>query len=235
MTTILVFLRFSIAVGLGVALVACAQLDVAGTPSGPATSPQQPGAAAGTEPVSELSADQAARLNHLMKPLIGKMNRPIPPDEVKVTVLKDAGINAANGGGGDFYVTLGLLQKAGDDELRAILAHEIAHADLGHIDKIQTVSAGVAIGTTLLGTIWPESGQLAPVAGQLLLSRYSQTEESAADAHAVTIMRRAGYDGKTLMVNALVWLTKTSGGSSGGFFATHPATDTRIQDLRAMK
>lgn len=228
-------MRLSVLAGLGFALAACAQLDVAGTPSGPATSPQPHGAAAGDDPVAALSADQAKRLDRLMTPLIGQMNRPIPPDEVKVTVLKDTGINAANGGGGDFYVTSGLLQRAGDDELRAILAHEIAHADLGHVDKIQTVSTGVAIGTSLLGTIWPESGQMLPVAGQLLLSHYSQTEESAADMHAVAIMRRAGYDGKSLMTGALLWLTKVSGGSSGGFFATHPATESRIRDLRAMK
>jgi len=228
-------LRLSIAAALAVALAACAQPGGDGKPSGPAPAPPQHGAAAGTEPVAELSADQAKRLNRLMKPLIGNMNRPIPAGEVKVTVLKDAGINAANGGGGDFYVTLGLLREAGDDDLRAILAHEIAHADLGHVEKIQAISAGVSIGTALLGTIWPESEQLLPVAGQLVMSQYSQKEESAADAHAVTIMRRAGYDGKALMVNALAWLTKASGGSSGGFFATHPATDARIQDLHAMK
>ena len=169
-----------------------------------------------------------------MVPLIQNMNHPIPADKVKVTVMQDSHINAANGGGGDFYVTSGLLQKASDDELRGILAHEIAHADLGHVNKLQTVGAGIGIGTALLGTIWPASGQLAPLAGQLLLSHYSRTEETAADKQGVEILRRAGYQGKTIMMNTLTWLTKIEGTSSGGFLSTHPATADRIRDLRAM-
>jgi predicted Zn-dependent protease len=215
-------------------LFACAQLDVNESTPGTSQSPQQYGAAAGDQPVAALSTAQARRLKRLMGPLIRHMNHPLPADKVRVTVLQDAHINAANGGGGDFYVTSGLLEKAGDNELLGILAHEIAHADLGHVNKIQTVSAGVGIGAALLGAIWPASEQLAPLAGQLLLSHYSRTEETAADRQGVAILRRAGYDGKTIMVNALTWLTKTEGASSGGFFSTHPATADRLRDLRAM-
>jgi Zn-dependent protease with chaperone function len=37
------------------------------------------------------------------------------------------------------------------------------------------------------------------------------------------------------MVNALTWLLQTTGPSGGGFLATHPATDDRIQALRQLK
>jgi Zn-dependent protease with chaperone function len=37
------------------------------------------------------------------------------------------------------------------------------------------------------------------------------------------------------MVNTLTWLTDIEGGSSGGFFSTHPATADRIRDLREMQ
>jgi putative metalloprotease len=226
--------RILITAPVALSLIACSQLDVNQSPTGTVQSPEQYGMAAGKQPVAVLSAAQAQRLKRLMDPLIQHMNRPIPAGNVKVTVLQDSHINAANGGGGDFYVTSGLLQKANDDALRGILAHEIAHADLGHVNKIQTVSAGVGIGAALLGAIWPASEQLAPLAGQLLLSHYSRTEETAADRQGVEILRRAGYQGKTIMVNALTWLTNTEGASSGGFFSTHPATADRIRDLRAM-
>ena len=52
-----------------------------------------------------------------------------------------------------------------------------------------------------------------------------------ADAHGVDILRRAGYDGKQVMANTLSWLLQTSG-PSGGFLATHPATEDRIQRVR---
>ncbi|HEX9791789.1 MAG TPA: M48 family metallopeptidase [Kiloniellales bacterium] len=214
--------------------VACSQLDVNESPSGSSQSPQQYGAAAGDQPVAPLSTGQAKRLKHLMDPLIQHMNNPIPADSVKVTVMQDSQINAANAGGGDFYVTSGLLEKASDDNLRGVLAHEIAHADLGHINKLQTVGAGVGIGAALLGTIWPGTEQLAPLAGNILLSHYSRTEETAADMHGVEILRRAGFDGKTVMVNTLTWLMNSEGDAGGGFLATHPAIGDRIRDLRAM-
>lgn len=234
MTMIARLQRILLTASLALGLAACSQLDVNQSPSGASQPPQQYGTAAGDTPVVPLSAAQAQRLKRLMDPLIRHMNRPLPAHNVKVTVMRDSHINAANAGGGDFYVTSGLLQKASDDQLRGILAHEIAHADLGHVNKMQTVSAGVGIGAALLGAIWPGSQQLAPFAGQLLLSQYSRTEESAADRHGVEILGRAGYQGKTIMMNALTWITNTEGGNGGGFFATHPATSDRLRDLRAM-
>jgi Zn-dependent protease with chaperone function len=47
-------------------------------------------------------------------------------------------------------VTSGLPETAGDGALRGILAHGIAHADPGHVNKMQTVGAG-GIGAALPG------------------------------------------------------------------------------------
>ena len=234
MTVIATMKRVLIAAAVALGLVACTQLDVNESPSGTVQSPQEYGTAAGDQPVTPLSAAQAERLKRIMGPLIRNMNRPIAADKVKVTVMQDDHINAANAGGGDFYVTSGLLRKASDENLRGVLAHEIAHADLGHVNKLQTVGAGLGIGAALLGAIWPETEQLTPLVGQLVLSHYGRTEESAADRQGVEILRRVGYDGKTIMVNTLTWLTDIEGTSSGGFFSTHPATADRMRDLRAL-
>lgn len=181
-----------------------------------------------------ITSDQARRLQTIMTPLIAKMDHPIPANRVKITVWDDAHVNAANGGSGDFYVTTGLLQKANDTQLRAILAHEIAHEDLGHVAKIQTLSAGMDIGFALLEQIAPGSGQLTPLAGALVTSAYSRSEESQADAHGVEILNRAGYPGKKEMAETLTWLTQVEGASGGGFFATHPATDDRIDAVNKL-
>ena len=235
-TTIFAGLKRSlIAAPVALGLAACAPLDVNQSPSGTSSSPPQYGAAAGDQPVTPLTTAQARRLKSIMDPLVQHMNRPIPLNQVKVTVLADSHINAANGGGGDFYVTSGLLQKASDANLRGILAHEIAHADLGHVNKMQTAGLGVGIGAALLGAIWPGTEQLAPLVGELVLSSYSRSEESAADMHGVEILNRTGYPGKTVMVNALNWITATEGAGSGGFFSTHPATADRIRDLNALR
>ncbi len=72
-----------------------------------------------------------------MAPLIRAMDHPRPLDQVKVRIMDDPHINAASAGGGEFYVTTGLLQKADDSQLAGVLAHELAHDDLGHVAKAQ--------------------------------------------------------------------------------------------------
>ena len=181
-----------------------------------------------------VSAEQAKRIQAIMIPLIRQMDNPKEAEHVKVTLWDDPHINAANGGDGDFYITTGLLQKANDDQLRAILAHEIAHEDLGHVAKTQKIATGLGIGIALLDQIFPGSGALTPIAGQLVVSSYSRKEESEADAHGVTLLKRAGFDGKNMMANTLTWLMKTEGDGGGGFFASHPATEDRIAAVQRL-
>jgi putative metalloprotease len=153
---------------------------------------------------------------------------------VKVGVLNDPHINAASAGGGEFYVTAGLLQKASDEEMRGVLAHELAHQDLGHVAKSQALGTGLNIGMILLDQIIPGSRVLAPIAGNLVLNAYTRKEEYAADAHGVDILNRAGFPGKQTMVDTLTWLQRTEGASGGGFFATHPATGDRIAAVQSL-
>jgi Zn-dependent protease with chaperone function len=181
-----------------------------------------------------LSAEQAARLQRLMVPLVKAMDNPKPLNQVKITVIDDPDINAANAGGGQFYVTRGLLERANDDQLLGVLAHEVAHDDLGHVAKIQLLGVGVGLGVILLDQLVPGSRAITPAAGELIVRGYSRQEEYAADRHGVELLRRIGRD-KEVMVGALTWLLRTSGPSGGGFLSTHPATDDRIQALRGQR
>ena len=171
------------------------------------------------------------RLQRVMIPLMAKMNKPLSPSQVKVGIMDDPHINAANAGSGEFYVTTGLLEKANDDQMRGVLAHELAHEDLGHVAKAQRLGAGLQIGAVLLDQILPGSGAITPIAGELISRSYSRKEEYAADRHGAEILERAGYS-KDVMINTLTWLNETEGASGGGFFATHPATGDRIEALK---
>src|SRR5258705_112785 len=73
--------------------------------------------------------------------------------------------------------------------------------------------------------------RLKPVPGTLISRAYGRHEEYQADAHGAEILKRAGYSPK-VMEQTLTWLLNTEGGSEGGFFSTHPATDDRIAALR---
>ncbi len=166
-----------------------------------------------------------------MIPLLRAGNKTASLKEVRIGVIEDANINAANAGGGEFYVTTGLLQKANDDQLRGILAHEIAHDDLGHVARAQVLGVGLNLGVILLEQIIPGSSAITPIAGTLVARAYSRSEELAADRHAVEILQRAGYS-ENLMINALSWILQSSPADGGGFLSTHPATSERIAALR---
>lgn len=220
----------------GALLVLLAALVAASTAcAGPTTSkPAPPSSDAGrTTSTSRVDPAQAARLQRIMVPLIRVMDHPMPLDEVTVGIIDDPQINAANAGGNQFFVTTGLLHKASDDRLRAVLAHELSHQDLNHVAKAQVLAAGLGIGAAILDQIFPGTGAITPLAGQLVTSQYSRSEEYAADAHGVVLLRRAGYP-KEMMVDTLTWLLQVSGPGSGGFFATHPAAADRIDAVRKM-
>jgi predicted Zn-dependent protease len=114
-----------------------------------------------------------------------------------------------------------------------VLAHELAHDDLGHVAKAQALGAGLGIGMIILDQIFPGSGRITPIAGALVTSSYSRTEEYAADRHGVDILIRAGFS-KTVMINTLTWLLQSEGASGGGMLATHPGTQERIDALKKL-
>jgi Zn-dependent protease with chaperone function len=209
--------------------VLCALTSGCALPSSAA--PGTPSQASGEPSTRALNPREAERLQRVMAPLIRGMDRPRALNQVKVGIMDDPHVNAASAGGGEFYITTGLLQKASDAQLAGVLAHELAHDDLGHVAKAQALGAGLSIGMLILDQLIPGSGVLTPIAGNLVARAYSRNEEYAADRHGVDILKRAGYPAGT-MIDTLTWLMRVESAHDGGFFATHPATVDRIQALR---
>jgi Zn-dependent protease with chaperone function len=200
----------------------------------PTTSSRQPQEAARASSGQPVEPQVAERLRRIMIPLIRAMKNPIPLNRVQVGIIDDPSINAASGGGGQFYVTTGLLQKANDEQLTGVLAHEVAHDDLGHVAKQQALGAGLNIATVLLEGVFPGSDRFTPIAGQLLARAYSRSEEYEADKHGVELLRRINMP-KEVMINTLKWLMEASGPGGAGFFSTHPGTADRIEALEKMR
>jgi predicted Zn-dependent protease len=176
----------------------------------------------------------AERLRRVMVPLLQVMDRPCRLEQVRVGIVNQDEINAANAGNCEFLVTMGLLRRASDDQIRGVLAHEIAHEDLGHVARAQVLGAGLNILSAGLQQLFPAAGALAPVAGELVARGYSRNEEFAADRHGVEILRRAGYS-KATMLDSLAWIRRVSGNTGGGFLSTHPAIDDRIATIQKMR
>lgn len=179
------------------------------------------------------SKQQVARLRSIMLPLVRVTNHRMSDEEIRVSIVDDPAINAATSGDGQYYVTTGLLNQANDEQLRGVLAHEIAHADLGHAVKAQILGTGLSMGAALLEQLFPGSGAFTPIAGTLISNNYTRPLEIEADRHAVTLLQRAGYP-KRAMVDTLAWLMRRSG-DGGGVLSSHPATSERIRALRSLR
>ena len=174
------------------------------------------------------------RLRRVMVPLLQAMDHPCRSDQARVGIINQGEINAANAGNCEFYVTLGLMRRASDDQLRGVLAHEVAHQDLGHVAKAQVLGAGLNMLSAGLQQLFPGAGAIAPIAGELVARGYGRSEEYEADKHGVEILKRTGYD-KDTMLDALSWIRRSSGDGGGGFLSTHPALDDRIATIQRMR
>lgn len=162
-------------------------------------------------------------------------------------LLEDDGINAFAAPGGLIFVSRGMIRCCRDeDTLAAVLAHEIAHVEHRHgLQAIKTsrltsafsimATEGVkqAGGPQLaqLTTVFEDS--IHDVTGTLINSGYSRAFEREADASALVILGRAGYDPHAL-VALLVEMKHRLNPHGLDFAKTHPDPEERIADLEPL-
>lgn len=175
-----------------------------------------------------------------------KGDRPSPIGGWHFVILEDNTINAFAAPGGYIFITTAALMAAkNEDELAAILAHEVAHVVRGH--ALGTIKksrwAGVAK-STLDATVELDEASLGKLTGVfenamddmvdgLLVKGYSRKTEFEADRVGMDIMVHAGYD-PGAFVRYLQTLSATQSTGSGGFSATHPKASDRVKKLKKM-
>lgn len=173
-------------------------------------------------------------------------NRLIPqtavfrPDAVhwawEANVLTSPEVNAWCMPGGKIAVYTGLIEKLHitDDELAAVMGHEIAHALREHARERaseQMVAGGlIDIGAALLGLgdIGKQGAEYAYMG--LLGLPNSRRHETEADRIGVELAARAGYDPRAAVS---LWQKMGQLGEAEPikFLSTHPPREERLQDL----
>jgi len=154
----------------------------------------------------------------------------------EVNVVRSDEVNAWCMPGGKIAVYTGLITKLNltDDELAAVLGHEIAHALREHAREraSEQLGAQVLIGgaATVLG-----GGQTSVDLGKIFYGTFfglpnSRLHETEADRIGVELAARAGYDPRAAIT---LWQKMARSGGSGGpeFLSTHPSAETRTHDL----
>jgi predicted Zn-dependent protease len=146
--------------------------------------------------------------------------------------------------GGMIFVTRGLLALCeNEDELAAVLAHEVSH--LAHKDGINSISQ--ARWTSVLILLGKEAVTRAGVPAKLLtlfgesvedvfrtlvVNGYSRSAEEEADKEAIKILAETGYAPGALV--SLLGKMETLSKDRAGLLSTHPPTKERLDSVRTL-
>lgn len=162
-------------------------------------------------------------------------------------VVEDKDVNAFSLPGGYVYVNAGLLNFVrSDDELAAVLGHEITHAAHHHASQIahqankmntEWIVAMIAAGLAHVnaGDI-ANAGATAQLAQQgVLNNHYSENAERDADHGGLILMQKAGYDpaGMLTFMERLHEMESRSVKVDMGILQDHPYTDERLELIQA--
>ncbi len=176
-------------------------------------------------------------VDQLARPILA-IAREARPDvgEWKLRVIDDPKtVNAFATGGGDLYVYSGLLLAASSGaEVAGVLAHEVGHVVLYHIERQLVDTYGLQALTQLaLGQSGGVAQQIATaVATKGALLAHSRSSEAEADAWGTVHVAQAGYDPHGL-ASFFKKLLAEEGNSPQilGWLSDHPTTPSRVEEV----
>jgi metalloendopeptidase OMA1, mitochondrial len=161
---------------------------------------------------------------------------PHPEWDWQFTLIENDEPNAFALPGGKVGVNTGLFQVAkNDDQLAAVVGHEVAHAVARHGAERMSQQVLMQAGLAGLGFATDQTtAMLAAQAATLAISLpYSRTQEAEADHIGLIYMAEAGYDPREAIA---LWENFESFGGERPpeFLSTHPAPGSRIEELRSL-
>lgn len=155
----------------------------------------------------------------------------------EVHVIDSPEVNAWCMPGGKIAVYSGLIEKLNltDDELAAVMGHEIAHAlrEHGRERASQAMATGLGL-TVLSAAVGASQGQtdLAKLVTDLTINLpNSRGFETEADRIGVELAARAGYDPRAALTLWQKMSKAESGGAPPQWLSTHPSHEHRQKDL----
>lgn len=154
----------------------------------------------------------------------------------EINVFESDEINAFCAPGGKIGVYTGIVRKLqlSDDELAAVMGHEIAHALREHSrEKVSQQVLSNVLTATVSAAAGIDSSLLDAGSNLLVHLPNSRAMELESDVIGLELMARAGYNPANA---SSTWkkMQRLSGDQQGaGFLSTHPANNDRITTLEA--
>ena len=157
----------------------------------------------------------------------------------EVNLLKSDQLNAYCAPGGKIMFYTGIIDrlKLTDDEIAAIMGHEMAHALREHgrenVSRQYAQQTGLSLIASIAGLSQGQA-ELASLVGKVGLSLpNSRTQETEADVLGLELMARGGYNPNA---SVTLWQKMMAANNSGSpqFLSTHPNPANRIQNLQTL-
>lgn len=158
----------------------------------------------------------------------------------RMTVLDTDMINAFAVPGGYLYVTRGLLGIANsEDEVAAVIAHEMGHITAQHSAQQYSQGRLLELGGLILGAATGSQSMTdaASIGSNLYLKGYSRHHEYEADDLGIRYLTYEGYNPKAMAIflknleRHKKWEAEKSKnkGSIPEYLSTHPSTPKRVE------
>lgn len=190
-------------------------------------------------------------VNKICKAITMNSDTPYIYKDYCVAIIDSDEINAFSTCGGHIFITTGILRCAkSEDELAAIIAHEIAHIQLQHAvgaikaDRTSNaISKSVDLTSEALkeynnlsddskGTIDFLSNANNAAMDAIMGSGYSKVQEFQADEKALILLNDSGYE-PVALIDALEMINEKNDNSEKGWSKTHPKPKDRIKKAKA--
>ena len=186
------------------------------------------------------SGAEWSRVNAIMLRLVPQVNA-FRTDAAQwpwqLVLIDEDTVNAHVMAGGKITFYTGIIRqlRLTDDEIAAVMGHEMAHALREHTREKMSQSAAAdlvfSVGGALLGA-GQGAMQAANLGKQLALDLpFSRNMESEADLYGLELAARAGYNPQAAVT---LWqkMAQAGGGEGPGFLSTHPSAGDRINKLQ---
>jgi len=155
----------------------------------------------------------------------------------EVHTVKSDMLNAYCTGQGKIMFYTGIVDRLAlsDDEIAAIMGHEMAHALREHIreqmSQAYAQNIAISLGASALGLGQLGADAASQVAQIALTLPFSRAHESEADTMGLELMARAAYNPEA---SVKLWqkMKAASKGAPAEFLSTHPSSEHRIADLQ---
>ena len=192
-----------------------------------------------------LDAQSRPLLNDPLNDLADRLAEALDLHSIKVHVFEIDAVNGLAAPDGRIFITKGFLAARArgvvtDEELSAVIAHELGHVALGHIRRRMIDFTGqnavFVVLSAFLNRFLPFVGiWLAKMISTAMMSRLSRRDEFEADAYASALLTKAGIGTgpQKSLLHKLEALTGARGAEVPVWLRSHPKVAERIAAIEA--